>query len=312
MSFPPYRPAYRPPPRTHPYSAAQSSAHKGWSTNNASNYSAVLEADSSGSRRKVPFARPGVRQTDQSTEATSKGIKGKDLGYAFIGKEADEYVRQELREQLGTGLVPPMPGDPTTPSPLVSAKVTPQMVVEEFKRAGHFDATRTQLLSTFQNSQHKGNLMQSLQAYLLQRLSDMEPDARQRLSKQDTRLQHLTLERWIEESVEAADIFDDMFEKLRGPHDGLFTEQGTVGKGLDSRLADVVLSERRRIEAKTVDSSDDEGDSTPLNKDSATPAHEPLSSSRGSQTPMAAPIAEQEANAPSSSIVAEKASQGGD
>ncbi|UZJ56935.1 hypothetical protein CBS101457_006255 [Exobasidium rhododendri] len=284
---PPYRPPFnnrQPPSSVAPVAPVKSTM---WSTNDSSNYSAVYEAEPSSGIRKVKGLKTSAQQSSTSQGA---GIKGKDFGYAFVGKEADRYIREELRDEM-TSSLSPMTGDLVAPSPLTPAKITPRMLVDEFKRRGHYDTTVKELRSTFQSSTPKDEFLQSLQSYLLQRLSQMPPEARQRLALQDGRLQELELNRWIEETPEASDILDELLGKMRGKEgdrESLFERHGTVGKDLVGRLAEVLRSEKTRVESKG-DSSDEDGgntgagDMTPLEKGSITPAQ---ISSRGSQTPM--------------------------
>jgi hypothetical protein len=224
-----------------------------------------------GSSNKRKMSHPS-RAKDGQPEA-SQGIKSRKYGSAFIGKEADQYIREDLREQLD--YVSSMGGDSTASAPL-----DPSRIVFQFKKDGHLDTARKQLLSHFQSSKHKDELLQSLQTYLVQRINSMNPAAREKMAAQEERLQLAELGRWIEDSLEPADMVDDVLKRLRGDANGegsLFASRGVLGRVLESRLNDAVQAEKRQLNRG--ESSDEEGgDSTPLNKGSTT--------SGGSQTPM--------------------------
>lgn len=250
--------------------------HQGWSSTGLNNYDAIFDTEPSSSIRKV-----------RGVEDTSKGIRGRKFGYAFIGRESEQYVREELRNQLAPVSVLSNPGETNASSPQIPANLTPRMIVEEYKRAGHFDTARNQFRSLFESSDHKEFsehrefLFEALQTYLLNRIKKMTPEARQKMAAKPDKLQLSELTNWIEESPEAAKIIDDLMRRLRGREgrdDSLFGSKGTIGKPLESRLYDVMQSEKRRIDRRKDDSDDEEGNSTPLNKESVTP--------RGSHTPM--------------------------
>lgn len=203
----------------------------------------------------------------------SQGIKSRKYGYAFIGKEADQYIREDLREQLD--YLSSIGGDGTANAPL-----EPSKIVFQFKKDGHQDTARKQLLSHFQSSEHKDYLLQTLQAYLLQRINSLDVAAREKMAAQEERLQLSELSRWIEDSLEPAKIVDDVLNRLRGDlddEDSLFGRRGIVGRALNSHLSDTIQLEKRQ--SSRGDSSDEEGgDSTPFYKASTT--------SGGSQTPL--------------------------
>lgn len=261
--------------------------HPGWSTDaNTSNYDAIFDTEPSSSVRTVRTQNSVNSNNGQSGSNTSKGIRGKKFGYAFIGRESEQYVQEELKNQLTPAIVLPIYGDFNVPSPLTPARLAPRMIVDEYKRAGHFDTTRNQLRASFETSENKEfaepreALFESLQTYLLTRIKGMTPEARQKMALKPDKLQISELTNWIEESKEAAKIIDDLMQHLRGrveDDDSLFGSNGTIGKPLENRLYDIVQLEKRRLDQRKNDSDDEEGNSTPLNRESLTPS--------GSRTP---------------------------
>lgn len=131
------------------------------------------------------------------------------------------------------------------------------MIVDEFKRAGHFDAVRKKLLQTFNGnsagadgSSFKKDFLDSIGDYLLQRLRDLPDEARQNLAKREARLQHSEVTRWIDEDARGARVMGDAVEELRKRgmifgQKGEEENDGEVGRFLKEKLGEIVRSERR-------------------------------------------------------------------
>jgi hypothetical protein len=263
--------------RQHPASLPPAN-NQAWTSNAASNYNDIYDFNESSSVRKARGSRGTVRQSGPSE--ASRGIKGRKFGYALIGKDAEQYATEELREQLVSAMTP-IVGEPAAPSPMTSSSLTPRMIVDEFRVAGHLQITQKELQSHFQ-AHYKDEFLKPLEAILLHHIKDMTPEARKKLASQDERVQETGLKGWLDDSGDVADVIDDFLERLRGEaSDGssLFANRGAIGRNLENRLDEVIQAEKRRIEHRKGDSSDEEGgDSTPLNKGST--------ASGGSQTPM--------------------------
>lgn len=264
----------------------------------SSNYRVAQDAEPR-SRQSWAGARNGQRSTDSNAAEGSKedqnGIKGKDFGYAFIGNEHDEYLKTHLRDQTYS-IGASVDGSP-------APKLTPRLVVEEYKRSGHFDTVRKQLFNEFQTCSHKQPFLDELETYLMQRLQGLSSEQRLRLAAQDQRLQHSELSRWIEEGSGAADVVDSLFVKLRKTDDvesdaGLLSQRGgQLNNDIKSRLHEVIQAERRRLFGAGADaySDEDECNSTPNVKSSVTPLGRDTprdttaSGSVGNQTPVPVP-----------------------
>lgn len=252
--------------------------NKGWTSNTVSNYNDIYGLDDPSSIRKTRNPRGTNRQGGPSE--ASGGIKGRKFGYALIGKEAEQYVTEDLRDQLVSS-IPPIASEPAVPSPLSSSGLTPRMIVDEFRVAGHLQITQKELQKYF-HANCKEQFLKPLEAILLHYIKDMTPEARKKLASQDERVQETGLKGWLDDSGDVADVIDDFLERLReqpSEGDGLFASKGAIGRNIGSRLDEVIKAEKRRLEHRKGDSSDEEGgDSTPLNKGST--------ASGGSQTPM--------------------------
>ncbi|PWN34838.1 uncharacterized protein FA14DRAFT_154272 [Meira miltonrushii] len=243
-----------------------------------------------------------TNDSDRADHAGSKvsedrnGIKTRDLGYAFIGREKHHYLKTELRSQLSDA-AGKEDRDESEGSPAV--RLTPRDVVEECRKSGHLDAIRKEILQEFQASKLKETFFERLEKYILERMEALSPKERQKLAGQDQRLQHAELTRWIEEGKGAADIFDDLFKQLQGKSGeedqiGIFAQQdGRLEKDIRGRLQDVISDKKRMQSAANEADSDDEEDSsmnTPIFKSSATPSGRDtprdVGSMGGNQTPL--------------------------
>lgn len=242
-----------------------------------------------------------ANDADRADPAGSKanedrnGIKTRDLGYAFIGKEKHRYLQTELRSQMSNATEK---GEQEESDGLPAVRLTPRDVVEECRKSGHLDAIRKEILQEFQASKIKESFFERLEKYMLERLEHLTPKQRQKLAGQDQRLQHAELTRWIEEGKGAADIFDDLFKQLQGKsgeedQPGLFAQQdGRLEKDIRGRLQDVIAEKKRMQSAINEADSDDEESSsmnTPMFKSSATPSGRDTPKdvgSIGNQTPL--------------------------
>jgi hypothetical protein len=194
-----------------------------------------------------------------------------------MSKEERSHVRRSLRPQLEAeenGAAP------------VSTELTPRRVVEEFKRAGHFDSIRKQLFLAFQASEQKKTFVDSLDRFLLRRLEDLSVNQRHRLASQDKRLQHSELNKWIEEDPTAAEAFQSLFLSLRPSASEANSESsskddkqfldvgGKLAEDVHSRLSDLIQAERRRIHSNHAnsESDDDDGDNDDDEDSVSTPA----------------------------------------
>lgn len=220
------------------------------------------------------------------------GIKDRDVGYALLSKEERSHVRRSLRRQISAE-------DKITAATSMSpAELTPRQVVEEFKRAGHFDSIRKQLFLAFQSSAQKGAFIESIEQLLLKRLENLSDNRRQRLSMQDKRLQHSELNKWIEEDPKAAEAFQTLFASLRGGdsldaadgsekgteecRNAFLREGGRLAADVESRLSELIQAQRQKLSRNgdNSDSDDDDGDSA------STPAAFPSSvTPMGQETP---------------------------
>lgn len=235
----------------------------------------------------------GSRAVQPGRSAVSRNHK--DFGFAFIGRDMEERVKQIVKDSDAALLAPrgppatsnslskgnstPLPttpsssrtphhipgsssddrGDTTPTSTQTQSRpvLTPTMIVDEFKRAGHFDAVRKKLLQTFNGnsagadgSSFKKDFLDSIGDYLLQRLRDLPDEARQNLAKREARLQHSEVTRWIDEDARGARVMGDAVEELRrrGMIFGQKSEKeddGDVGRFLKEKLGEIVRSERR-------------------------------------------------------------------
>lgn len=237
-----------------------------------------------------------VERTGSKASEDRNGIKTRDLGYAFIGKEKHQYLQTELRSQL-SNTAEKGDRDESEGSPAV--RLTPRDIVEECRKSGHLDAIRKEILQEFQASKMKGSFFERLESYILERMESLSPKERQKLVGQDQRLRHAEITRWIEEGKGAADIFDDLFKQLQGKggeedQPGLFAQQdGRLEKDIRGRLQDVISEKKRMQSAGNEADSDDEEDSsmnTPVFKSSATPSGRDtpreVGSIGGNQTPL--------------------------
>ncbi|PWN49728.1 hypothetical protein IE53DRAFT_369520 [Violaceomyces palustris] len=152
--------------------------------------------------------------------------------------------------------------------PGTKSKLTPSDIVDEFKRQGHFDEMRKALLQSFQSGGLKRPLMERIEELLV---SKVEED-HSRLSSRDSRLQHDALMR----EIDRFPVFDRLMEDLKkednhedGDHDrlledqlvggdereggklmnegeergggkGLLAPNGLIGKGVQSRVENLV------------------------------------------------------------------------
>lgn len=239
-----------------------------------------------------------VNRVDQPSNKFGEdrdGIKTRDLGYAFIGKEKQKYLRTHLRSQLSNQTSKEEHDEPEG-SP--AAQLMPRDVVSECKKSGHFDAIRKDILQEFQKSKMKESFFESLEKYMLERMENLSSNQRQKLAGQDQRLQHAELIRWIEEGKGASDLFDNLFKNLQGKNEdlgqiGLLAQQdGRLEKDIRGRLQDVINEKKRMHNATNEADSDEDEDSimnTPMFKSSATPSglNTPRdAASLGNQTPL--------------------------
>lgn len=179
----------------------------------------------------------GHRQKDaRHGGKLSRGIKGKDYGFALIGHERERHLQDDLRNQLASSSTPlETTSTPSSTQPM--SAVTPRMIVEEIQRSGHFDRLRKQLFTTFQASGEKAALTNDLQTYLLDQLEDLPTNERQRLARQDARLQHSELERWLEERSEPAKVVEAVLARLRcGEGPGRESERGDSERGAEASI----------------------------------------------------------------------------
>lgn len=192
------------------------------------------------------------------------GIKSKDFAAAFIGDEKESSLQEYMPSQIqgSDGVYSDRP-----PSATVTSLLTPRVVVEEFKRSGHFDAIRKKMFTSFQSSEHKNLFLHDMEKLLSQRLRDLPSEKRRNLANKDVRLQHSELNGWLEDSPEVAKVIDTLFESLRGDMKGntmtlLAHDDGALSSDFEVRLKESIAAESQRISSRTTASVEDSRKST--------------------------------------------------
>lgn len=231
-----------------------------------------------------------------SSNAVTKSHK--DFGFAFVGREGERRAKQIVKDSEAAlsasnsslnampasskGNLTPLQALPassavshvastssdvhgdTTPTPLPmttrsNSILTPTMIVDEFKRAGHFDAIRKKLLQAFNEKtgnsgsgdgsndpqvSFKTEFLDTIGDYLLQRLVKLPDEARQNLAKREARLQHSEVTRWIDEDARGVKVMGDAVENLR--NGGIITGEkiGAKDHGQNHESVDVFMKEK--------------------------------------------------------------------
>lgn len=99
-----------------------------------------------------------------------------------------------------------MSDSPATPDVQQPPQLTPDALVDEFKRQGHFDQIRKQLFQEFQQSAQLAEFKEAAEACMMQ-YTEKEPD---RLVFRDARLRHSDLMRELDRHP----LLDQLVEKM--------------------------------------------------------------------------------------------------
>lgn len=146
-----------------------------------------------------------------------------------------------------------MSNSPATPDAQHPPQLTPDVLVDEFKRQGHFDQVRKQILQDFQHSAHQEEFAQEAEAAMMHYIQD-NPE---RLVYRDARLRHSDLMRELDRTP----LLDQLVAKLSANQEGsdassdpsaLLGPEGRIAKQIRRQLVQMT---------RTVDPSG--GSSTP-------------------------------------------------
>lgn len=127
-----------------------------------------------------------------------------------------------------------MSDSPATPDVQQPLQLTPDALVDEFKRQGHFDQIRKQLFQEFQQSAQLAEFKEAAEACMMQ-YTEKEPD---RLVFRDARLRHSDLIRELDRHP----LLDQLVEKMSRT-DAVKAE----GEGQGQASADTLLGAHGQI-----------------------------------------------------------------
>ena len=137
-----------------------------------------------------------------------------------------------------------------------STQWTPEALVEDFKRQGHFDLIRKQILHEFQQSAHHAAFVEQADNAMMDALKK-RPD---HYVFRDARLRHSDLLRELDQNP----LFPDLVGKLAAPHamsesasggdgdgEALLGPRGRVGQQVREQLAQMLQASESRTAHST-------------------------------------------------------------
>ena len=113
-----------------------------------------------------------------------------------------------------------------------SQKISPESLVDEFKRQGHFDQIRKQLFLEFFQSERQRQFRDHIEAHLSLHI-DHEAD---RLARRDARLRHSDLMHELDQHP----LLDELVRELDEGPAPLLAPEGSVTKQITGQLEAMV------------------------------------------------------------------------